>query len=97
MEEIHELALPLLQQRLGRQDEDRAGVFQRHQQGCHRELYGLPEAHLVGEDQASAAEAMTVHREAYEVLLVWPEPLFPAVDRALDGDRSRVRILLPPV
>lgn len=55
----------------------------------------FPEPDLVGQHEASAAKAMPLHRQAYEELLVRPEPLLASVDGALDRDRGRLGVLLP--
>src|SRR5581483_7872274 len=84
LEEAPELALPLAEERFRREDEHRAAAPERHQLGGQRELDGLAQADLVGQDEARALAAVGGERLLDEILLVGPEPVLLAVDRQLD-------------
>ena len=87
MQQLHQLTLPLLEQGLGREDEDgpAVGFVQGHEECGHGQLHRFAEADLIGEHEAGTPEAVAFQREAGEVFLVGPEALVPAVDGGFDG------------
>ncbi|EHK63371.1 hypothetical protein KYC_25733 [Achromobacter arsenitoxydans SY8] len=62
MQQLHQLVLPLFQQRLWSKHQDRTTIrlIQRHQHGRHGELHRLAEANLVSQYQTGTSEAMTL-------------------------------------
>lgn len=96
VEQSLQLALPLSDQRLGGEDQDRLVAGQGHQLRRHAELNGLAEADLVGEDETRPVRAeVGVESQFDEMLLVLPEADFLAIDRRFDDGGGGVRCFTP--
>ena len=91
-----EFALPLLEKRLGSEDEHRLVPDESHELGRHRKLQCLPEPDLIGQYEPCAMRpAVGVEGELHEILLVLPKADFLAVDRSLDDYGCGVRLASP--
>ena len=92
------LILPLIQQGLRNDDQNRSVTIERHQLCRHGKLQGFSQTYHVRQHQPrTALRSMFFKSTHHEILLVRPQPEFTAVNRLLCGDGSRIsRFFLPP-
>ncbi|OPZ34701.1 MAG: hypothetical protein BWY96_03046 [Spirochaetes bacterium ADurb.BinA120] len=78
-----QLLLPLEEQGLRGKHQHGPLADEGHKLGGESELDGLAKAHLIGKNKTRAAVFMRVIRQAYEILLVLPQPQLLPVNRRL--------------
>ncbi len=92
VEQVGHLGLPLPDERLGCEDQDRPTAYQGDELRHHRQLDGLAQPDLIGQDESGLLVGADVGVEGHldERLLMLPEPGLLAVHRRLDQGRGRV-------